>query len=214
MTTQASIINRLTKDLLIANDDWKEMQRLQGAIPGWSTQLHMLFFKCVLAEAKVRRILVCGVYHGLDLAILEYLIATYHRGQQITLTGIDLFSDGPMKDWGPEKHGMTWEQAANGPPPSLSAAQKNAPTATIHKADSKVYLAGHRGEFDFIYLDTSHDEQTVRNEIEAIGEKGHREIIIAGDDYRGPENWGVDKAVDALLPAHAAVFDRLWIHAL
>lgn len=211
MNTQARIINRITHNIIRPMPEIQAFLDMQKRIPGWSTWVTQLFFRSVLAEESVRRVLVCGVYHGLDLALIQHLADTYHPERNIELTGVDIFSAEPCKDWPPDKLDMTWEQAFDCPPPSLKAAQENAPKARIHKTDSTAYLMGHAKEFDFIFLDTSHDEQTVRQEVRAA--MRNESCILAGDDYYGPANWGVDKAVGKLLPSHAVVFDRIWIYA-
>jgi hypothetical protein len=215
MNTPARIINAATmgvtpEDIVAANE-------LGTRIPGWSNLHHVAFFKAALRELfgtyKAPSILVCGVYHGLDLAIIADLAARYHSGRQFRLVGVDLFSSQPCADWPQEKRGMTWEQAFGCAPPNMIAAATNCPRAEIRQCDSVTYLANNGHDFDFIYLDTSHDEQTVRRELTSALINPRDYSLIAGDDYGGEGGFegGVQRAVDSMLPNHLAVFNRIWI---
>jgi hypothetical protein len=79
-----------------------------------------------------------------------------------------------------------------------------------------MWNVGRAGCFDFIYLDTSHDEGTVTEEIAAAKLVAMPDAILAGDDYTGPGNFkcGVELAVNALLPNHNVLFNRTWIAQL
>jgi hypothetical protein len=188
-----------------------EFQVIRGNIPGWSHVGHYAFFQHVVALLpQDARILVCGVYHGLDLRLIE--TAAEKLGKRIHLSGVDLFSDKPCADWPPEKRGLTWEQAFACPPPSMTAAHAHAPTAQIVKGDARLHLCSCAGAFDFIYLDTSHDFETVRHEIRAAKYALRPGGILGGDDYTGHETgWGVDRAVQQELPYHLVFFNRIWL---
>lgn len=190
-------------------------------IPGWTEYTQFLFFAAVLAElfreVRTPRILICGVYHGLDLALIANI--ALRLGRAIDLHGVDLFSAEPCADWPPGKRGMTWEQAFGCPPPSIEAARRNCPSALISQHSAETFIDCHLGvadrAFDFIYLDTSHDEKTVRGEIIAAKRRTYG-AILAGDDYTGPDSFnnGVESAVNALLPDHNVLFNRTWIAQL
>lgn len=186
--------------------------------PGWSQFYHYSFFGAVLAElmatCETPVILVCGVYRGLDLSLLADLASRAHAGRAVELHGVDLFSAEPCADWPEEKRSLSWEQAFGCRPPSRIAAQQACPQATLYQANSVEFLKEHAGKFDFIYLDTSHDEATVRAEITAVQQYGKPGVILAGDDYTagGAQfDCGVARALEALLPTHVALFDRLWL---
>jgi hypothetical protein len=215
---------RIANSLTLADHRRDEAGYLDARrqIPGWSLPIHYTLFGHVLAalgaakpsEALAKegplRILVCGVYHGLDLALIQH--AARALGRKIELVGVDLFSDQPCADWPAEKRHLTWEQAFDCAPPSIVAARLNAPGAEIVQMDSVSYLMRHPGEFDFIWFDTSHDEKTVLNEcvwgVDALREGG----LVGGDDYYQPGTyWGVDRAVAQVFPHHIALFNRLWL---
>lgn len=218
MTPAASIINHVTTYGLDDVDHHRYSVR-RAAIPGWSTPCHALFFKAVLAELFGREadyipsILICGVYHGLDLALIADLAARHHRGREYRLTGVDLFSAEPCADWPAEKRGLTWQQAFGCEPPSIDAARRNCPSAEIVQASSIDYLAQHAPKFDFIYLDTSHDEQTVRQELTVALINPTPGLLVAGDDYTADGGFigGVATAVSAMLPNHIPLFNRVWL---
>ena len=214
----ARIINQTTCGNLTAAD-FAAYAELRLRIKGWPSLQHMAFFKAVLAELfsteAVPSLLVCGVYHGMDLAMIEGLAERHRPPRPMQLVGVDLFSSAPCADWPEEKRGMTWEQAFGCPPPSLEIAQRNVKRAQLVPVSSVDYLARHSHEFDFIYLDTSHDEATVRSELTPILCNARAPgLIIAGDDYSeqgGGFTSGVQRAVEGLLPEHNVLFDRIWI---
>lgn len=217
-------VARIVNDFTSAPPTLEDVDRfraLSQSIPGWSHLGHVALFKSLLRElfesdpAREPSLLVCGVYHGLDLAIIAYLAAQYHPTRLYRLTGVDLFSAAPCADWPVEKRHLTWEQAFQCAPPSLSAAVKNCPTAEICACDSIKYLNEFAGDFDAIYLDTSHDEATVHRELTAILAHPRAGRLLAGDDYSGPGNFdcGVARALDALLPDHQALGNRVWLAA-
>lgn len=195
--------------------DHEEYAHARGSIPGWSLPAHFTFFGHVLAALPPSaRILVCGVYHGLDLALISH--AARLLGKQIDLTGVDLFSSAPCADWPEEKRHLTWEQAFDCPPPSLEAARRHAPSARLVQARAHEYMRECAGfiAYDFIYLDTSHDEATVRAEIAAALPLLAPGGLLAGDDYYQPGScWGVDHAVTSALPGAAVFFNRIWLAA-
>jgi hypothetical protein len=211
MHRPARILNRLTH-LLALNRDLDPGAKVEPHIPGWSTVGHQLFFAAILAEPSIRRVLVCGVYHGLDLLLLARAAA--QLGRTVELTGVDLFSAAPCADWPAAKRHLTWEQAFGCPPPSREAAQKNCPAATLVTARSTDFLRDHAGKFDAIFLDTSHDYDTVSSEIGyAMFEHAGTPLLLCGDDYvaDGGFEGGVSAACDCLLPGHLTAFSRLWL---
>jgi len=215
MKTIQSIIHRTTL-ACVSREGTRlpDAEKLISRIPGWSYELHYLFFRSLLLSLNRPRILVCGVYHGLDLALIE--LAANATGRPIArIVGVDLFSSEPCADWPEEKRGMTWREAFNCEPPSETAARANAPTAEIVRSNSVDYLRQHASEFDVIFLDTSHDYETVRNEIGACsGRDDLAPFILCGDDYSGGPadcDWGVASAVEEMAPDHFALFNRIWL---
>jgi hypothetical protein len=220
MNPTAHIVNDVTAGNL-ERADIETFQGLRRTIPGWSTWNHISFFKAALtrlfSDSKaVPSVLVGGVYHGMDLAIIAFLAQRYWPGQAYRLVGCDLFSAEPCADWPEDKRGMTWERAFGCPPPSMEAAARNCPKAELVKADSVAYMADHGAEFDLIYLDTSHDEQTVRSELTSVLINPAKGLLLAGDDYSGDGGFqgGVARAVDAMLPDHTVLFNRIWFQYL
>lgn len=179
-------------------------------IPGWSVPEHLAFFESVVSNPDITDILVCGVYFGLDVMLIER--AAQQVGRKVRIFGVDLFSGAPCADWPADKRGMSWEAAGFGPAPTLDQANKNAPYALLIQSDAAQYMRTAPAAFDFIYLDTSHDAATVRAEINAATIALRPHGLLAGDDYTGPDpSWGVADAVKELLPHHVTLFDRIWL---
>ena len=227
MNRPAAIVNRFTR--ILASDPLRGANLfapLPGPILGWSNLTHWIFFNAILGQCpEIKSVLICGVYRGLDLSLMTD--AAKQNNRTIRLVGVDLFSDQPCADWPEELRGKTWEEAQSFPPPSMEAAREACPTAEIIQSNSIDYLKQHASEFDFIYLDTSHDYQTVHDEITAILSQQNRPEqsrsaaaskgpLLAGDDYAAiaGHDWGVERACNELLPAHLALFHRLWISDL
>lgn len=221
MKPAARIVNEMFKTGL-TDADRMALHYLRARIPGWSTDLHAVFFKAVLNELfhenSEPSLCICGVYHGMDLAIIEYMAGMYHEGKTLRLVGVDTFSPDPCADWPDEKRGMTWRDAFNCAPPDMGAAIKNAPGAKIIKGTAVSHLIPHASDYHFVYLDTSHDYETVNCEISAVKTgailKDGRIPILAGDDYAengGGFECGVKRAVERHLPDHLAIGDRIWV---
>lgn len=213
----ASFTNHFSVLIGADKEDFDHCAALKEGVPGWSKMEHYLFFRELLrskARPEPLRILVCGVYHGLDM---RYMAGIAEKlGQNVELVGVDLFEDKESPDWPEETKGkgLTWEQSCHkAPPPNEEAARKNCLSATIVRGNSIEWMQNnmHR-EFDIIYLDSDHSEQTVRAEIEAAHPLLAPCGLLAGDDYQPAfPTWGVDKAVQALLPNHIVLFNRIWV---
>jgi hypothetical protein len=210
VTPLAHLTSKFSMSVGIRADRQKRFEEIRAKVPGWSNVGHLVFFDAVMANPAIKDVLVCGVYHGLDLLLLEE--AARHAGRtDVKLTGVDLFSGKPCADWPLEKCGMTWQQAGFGEPPTLEQAWKNAPFAHIVQQDAARCMSQSPGEFDFAYLDTAHDEHTVRSEIRQARLAVRRSGMVAGDDYTGPDpSWGVEKVVTEMLPHHGVMFERIW----
>lgn len=184
------------------------------SIPGWSGPLQYLFF-----EAAIRclpenpSVLMCGVYHGRDLLLLS--MASKFLKSPVRLAGVDLFSNQPCADWTEaQKKIGCWELSDFGMPPNMETAQYNCPEATITKGNSIDYLLSGPecgGKFDLIYLDTSHDHQTVQEEIAAAIPRLNPGGLLAGDDYIGEPHWGVKQAVDEAFSSRAVFGNQIWL---
>lgn len=205
MPIAARLINRLTTELV----DVQPFRVASRNIRGWSRDHHYIFFRHLVAM-PIRSVLVNGVYRGLDLHLLQ-LAATSAR-KELSITGVDLFSAEPCADWTDEQRARgTWEANGFGPPPDMAVAQANAPGATVIKSDSVGFMQTTQERFDCVYLDTSHDEATVRAEIEASRRVLNPGGLLCGDDYIAQGGWGVDLAVQALVPHHAVLFGSIWL---
>lgn len=208
----ANIVNDITSR---GEEHWKESMRVltevHDKVRGWSVPLHHALFASVIPRIPTDgSLLICGVYRGMDLAIMR--AAGLDVVTSISVVGVDLFSSEPCADWTQEQRDRgTWEAAGMGLPPSMESAQALAPAAQLVRASSIDFMNATDSRFDFIYLDTSHDYQTVWAEIKAARRILKPDGLLAGDDYGGPEHWGVRRACEELLPHHVAISSRIWI---
>lgn len=211
-------------------DDAAALDVIQKAIPGWSNRIHQGFFKMLLAEPSVHDILMLGVYHGRDIAIILDLARRYRPDRKLTVWGVDKFSDTPCADWPKERTGLSWRAAGFGEPPAdgqeiADKLKVMFPPAnreirfTINRADDAEFIA-HRGNgdfpphFDAAYLDTAHDYHTVKRQCLTVPKICRPGAIICGDDYSdGGEHgtWGVVKAVTEVFPDHKLFGHWIWV---
>jgi hypothetical protein len=80
----------------------------------------------------------------------------------------------------------------------------------IRQHDS-AFLAGSRARYDLIYLDTSHDYETVIRQMRQAALLLSPNGIMAGDDYSDAGTWGVCRAVSEAAPGHAVFGGWIWI---
>jgi hypothetical protein len=161
--------------------------------------------------------LILGVYRGRDMA---YLMDIARRlGRQLHLTGVDKFSDDFCADWPTERQSLNWHQAGFGTPPCFEAAKAHlaqlgfAAAATVVKERDDAFLAACTERFDAIYLDTSHDYDTVARQIRQCLPLLTEDGLLCGDDYSDQGTWGVKCAVAEFIPGHVVFANWIWLGA-
>ncbi len=195
--------------------DHERMADICRTIPGYSDARHFQFFRQLLAHTEIESILILGVYFGRDIAFM--LEAARRAGRRVTITGVDKFSDDACEDWPQAARGLSWAQAGFGAAPSLDAAtaliDRFRDGADVHlvRAQDSVYLSKSRAQYDLIYLDTSHDYETVIRQMRQAAPLLSPHGIMAGDDYSDAGTWGVCRAVSEAAPGHAVFAGWIWI---
>jgi hypothetical protein len=184
---------------------------------GYGFDLHYSFFQGLLHLFPLRRILVVGVYHGRDICFLMKAAETTGR-KELQILGVDKFSDDFCRDWPEEKRNLGWEAAGFGCPPSLQDARDNISRhqtcpVELAQSDDLQFLASCQEKFDFIYLDTAHDYETVRQQIELCQPLLAPGGLIGGDDLEDEavEGWGVRAAVDEKFSHYIHLNDWIWL---
>lgn len=202
----------MSAHLSVGQSDFERVRALKEGVLGWSKLPHFIVFRELMRAKPNADILVCGVYHGLDLRYMQGIADDL--GQTVRLTGVDRFEDSECDDWPEDKKGkgFGWQVAAGCPPPDMDSARRNAPTANLVKDDSLHFLRETEQQFDIVWLDSAHNYEQVVREIQA----GLRVLkpggLLGGDDYVwGVETGGVDRAVQAMLPQHTVWFKTLWV---
>lgn len=188
-------------------------KKMRETLPGWANGANLGFFEEMIDELPCgASVLVCGVYHGMDLKMMADRANFWKK--RVNLYGVDLFANQPYPDWNEDqkKAGSTWEKALGFPPPSIEAARENCPQARFIVSRSSHYMQLTPRKFDVIYLDTAHDYENVKEEIKASKNCLKPDGLLSGDDYKATmQNYGVDRAVIELCPEHQVLFDRVWI---
>lgn len=188
----------------------KRCGAIMNRIPGYSGIVHYCFFQWLLRHESITDFLVLGVYHGRDIAFIQDILKHEHPNRVVPITGVDRFACGPCADWPKDKLTMTWEEAGMGKAPSYEAAIKNCPGATIIKAHDEDFLKATEDKWSCVYLDTSHDEETVARQLKQMPKVCRKGAIIAGDDYSDAGTWGVVTAVKNGTTQHEVFCDYLW----
>ncbi len=202
-------ISKFPEFLHPSTPDHRRSEAINIHIPGWSGPMHYAFFRMVMEEYRPQRMLVLGVYHGRDLAYIEDCVRQF-EGWNPTIVGVDLFSPGPCADWTEEMKSKTWQELGFGPNPDLAGSRRNAPTAEVVVGNSIDYLNTCGRIFDFIYFDTSHDENTIKAELDACKVCCHEDTVLAGDDYNDIPSWGVKRTINERF-THKRVYPPIWI---
>jgi predicted O-methyltransferase YrrM len=203
-----------TPSLQLDTQDFERLAEMTRCIPGYSDARHYQFFRQLLAHTEIENILILGVYFGRDIAFI--LEAARRAGRSVTITGIDKFSDDACADWPAEKRGHTWEQAGFGAAPSLEAASAHIDPfragAAVHLVCQRdeEFLAETQARYDLIYLDTSHDYETVMRQMRQAAPRLTRNGVLAGDDYSDAGTWGVRRAVTEAAPRHSVFAGWIW----
>ncbi len=202
----------------ISPADAARVGAINAAIPGWSDVKQYAFFKGVLADYKIRDVLVLGVYMGRDIAYMMDIATRYYPTRPLWIIGVDKFNGGSCADWPEEKRALTWQAAGFGAPPDIEQARSNlAPfqsffhlQAELHAADDAEFLEKRTAPYDFIYLDTDHTAQTVTRQLQQIQGVTREHTIIAGDDYSDAGTWGVKRAVTEGFREHKVFANWIW----
>lgn len=204
-------------DQMIDAEDEKAIVQIQERIHGYSQPVHYAFFKALLAATDIKSILMLGVYYGRDIAFILDILKRYHPGREIRIVGVDKFDDQPCADWPEEKLHMSWDDAGMGRAPvhdeavaNLTPSPAGAIVDIISSTDES-FLTNHAGNFDFIYLDTSHDFGTVWRQCRTVGKVCSPDALICGDDYRDSGTWGVRRAVSQAFSNHTVFGNWIWM---
>ncbi len=199
----------------ITSEDTRRMESIRQTVPGYSEVLHYAFFKHLLSCATVKKLLILGVYHGRDIAYL--LSIARALGRPLQVVGVDKFSDDFCEDWPKERQTLNWQEAGFGTSPSLEAAQAHmerlgfSESVTLVKERDERFLASCSERFDAIYIDTSHDYDTVARQVRQTVGLLTEDGLLCGDDYSDQGTWGVKRAIGELAPGHAVFSHWVWI---
>jgi hypothetical protein len=198
-------------------EDTRRMDAIRQTVPGYSEAAHYAFFKHLLACATIKKLLILGVYHGRDIAYLVDNARTL--GRPLHVVGVDKFSDDFCEDWPKERQSLNWQQAGFGTPPSFEAARAHmarlgfADSVTVIQQRDDLFLEESTDRFDAIYIDTSHDYDTVVRQIGQTARLLADDGLLCGDDYSDQGTWGVKRAVSELIPGHVVFGNWIWVGA-
>jgi predicted O-methyltransferase YrrM len=204
----------LSEPAALDADDWVRMKDICARVTGYSDSRHYAFLKHLVRSTDVRSVLMLGVYCGRDIVFM--LDAAAWAGRDISIIGVDKFSDDSCADWPEAARAQSWVEAGFGPAPTLSVAQRNIDASGFNarvqlvQARDEAFLDTCRDRFDVIYIDTSHDYATVRRQIGQTLPLLNPGGLLSGDDYADSETWGVKRAVSEQLAHHVVFNDWIW----
>lgn len=170
------------------------------SIPGWTDEsLHEVYRRAVRDASPTHRstFVEVGVAFGRSAALMATLI--YGSGKPITFFGVDAWLvehwTDPELDEMQRAAGGFYEACCKFLDAELSPEERA--RVKLVRADSAVAAARFSGgDVDFCFIDSWHDEDAVRRDLDAWLPKMRRERVIAGHDYTGA--WpGVERAVRA-----------------
>lgn len=194
--------------MTITQEDRNAIAAISARVPGWSDERQYGFFKVMLADKpELKDLLMLGVYHGRDIAFVLDILARYHPGRVVNITGVDRFSKEKCADW-PDWAG-SWEQLTHGmPAPSFEAATANtlSPLVTLVMMDDVAFLESCEAKYDLAYVDTSHDYESVKKLLQLVRNVCRSDAIVCGDDFSNLNGWGVERAV-------TESFSQFFLHA-
>ena len=196
----------------------REYCSIASKVPGWSRLNHYLFFRSMVEATDIQCVLIVGVYHGRDICFLLDARNKFAEFHHLAIHGVDKFNDTECADWLPTAKGKTWEENQYGPPPTIKAAAENICPHLRRKGEVKLiqqpdedYLATTENKFDLIYLDSSHDYETVARQLVQVRRLcAGASTIIAGDDFNDEGTFGVKKAVTEAFGAVATLGGLIW----
>lgn len=215
-TNQNHRTERLAAGASITYDDIQAINGINARIVGYSNAKHYGFFKALFANEDIQSLLILGVYHGRDIAFMLSVLERYCANRGVQIVGVDKFTDTACADWPEQKHAMNWAQAGFGRAPAFETALRNVqhPNVRLIKSTDSEYLANTPRKFDVIYLDTSHDHETVSRQFRQIKRIANPGAVICGDDYSDESNaggsWGVKRAVTEAFAHHGVFADWIW----
>ena len=155
----------------------------------------MLSSSNLLARSTVKEMLVLGVYHGRDIAYLMSLARALGRPLQVVGAGV--VPDDFCEDWPKERQSLNWQEARLlGTSPNFEAAQAHmarlgfSDSVRLVKERDERFLASCSERFDAIYIDTSHDYDTVARQVRQTFGLLTDNGLLCGDDYSDQGNLG------------------------
>ena len=194
-------------------EDDKAIAAICARVPGWSDARQYGFFKQTLAaRPEISDTLVLGVYHGRDICFMIDILRRYHAGRYMRIVGVDKFSNERCADW-PGWAG-SWEQVTHGmPAPDMDAATRNIASVQCElvKMDDVTFIDQCADQFDFVYVDTSHDYQSVKNVLSHLKPVCREGATIAGDDFSSANGWGVPQAVNETFSHFTLYAGWIWV---
>jgi hypothetical protein len=189
--------------------------RIDSVCKGYSSYLHWRAFKTIFSALRGHNILILWVYQGRDIAYMVSILRSLGISKY-TITGVDKFDDSPGNDWPEEKHGMSWQEAGFGLPPSIELAKANLSqlglfeNVSLIKGRADEILRDTKGTYDFIYIDVSHDYETTLSCIDLSMRKLALKGYLGGDDFSDNGTWGVASAVRESFSPFKLYYDYIW----
>jgi hypothetical protein len=200
---------------LFDQHDQARMTEISSSVRGYSDARHYSFFRSIFSYTDVRSVLLLGVYFGRDIA---FICESARRGERsLNVTAVDKFSNDACDDWPATQKTRTWEEAGFGPAPTLESARSNIDRfkgdcdVRLIQQHDEAFLANCQQQFDLIYIDTSHDYETVRRQLRQARPHVAEGGLLAGDDYSDEGTWGVRRALREAAPGHAVFAQWIWI---
>lgn len=216
MTNKERLSEACAAPIEVTVDEQRAVERICAEYPGWSGNGHYAFFRELL-KLPINNLLILGVYHGRDMALVAEVLRRYHPERSFNTEGVDRFSADPCADWAPTNKPRTWEEETSGmPPPSIKSALRVTDDYNgrhffaLNRADDFSFLETCDRKFDAVYLDTSHDFNTVTRQLRQVELIVNPGAVICGDDFSDQYTWGVKSAVESKFSNYLLFGGWIW----
>lgn len=180
----------------LTQDDKHRVASINQDIHGWSSYQHYGFFKAAFAAHDIKQLLMLGVYMGRDLAYILDILKRYYPSKDVTLIGVDKFSDTPCADW-PKEVLAAWEDEAKKAVPDQAALREKFAgdvAATRALQDLSETSSWQKAGFGA----PPSVEQAQKNLAQFEGTSAAKLILVKSDDEK-------------YLAAHAGGFDMVYL---
>ena len=200
------------------NCEWPQMPHYCDEIHGWFNYADL--YQQMVRRFPVGHFVEVGSWLGKSAAFMA--VEIQRSGKPILFDCVDTFKGSPGEKAHVNAKRMNIKgQCCNNLRPFWSTRQNLLPTTRTDNM-LKIVIGSSPGvasqyadqSLDFVFLDASHDEKSVRRDIAGWRPKIKPGGVLAGHDYSSKSFPGVKRAVDSMLPRRQRASKNSWMMEL